>query len=98
MEAAVADELAFEWDDRKAASNLAKHRVSFVEASTVFGDPRALTVHDPDHSDEEDRFVTVGFSDRGRLLMISHADREERIRIISARKATSREAEDFANQ
>jgi hypothetical protein len=81
----------FEWDPHKATQNRRKHRVSFHEAATVFGDPLALTYHDPDHSVSEHRFITVGMSNAGRLLIVAHADREESIRIISARKTTLRE-------
>jgi hypothetical protein len=81
----------FEWDPDKAASNLTKHGVAFAEAATVFGDPLAITYYDPDHSDEEERFLTFGESSEGRLLVVSHTDREDRIRIISARMATGRE-------
>ena len=81
----------FEWDPRKATTNRRKHGVSFHEAATVFGDPLALTYDDPDHSSSEQRFITMGMSNTGRLLMIAHADRGDNIRIISARKATPRE-------
>lgn len=81
----------FEWDAAKARSNLVKHRISFEEATTIFLDERALTAHDPDHSVSEDRFVTTGMSNQTRILTVVHADREERIRIISARRATRRE-------
>lgn len=81
----------FEWDPDKAASNLTKHGVAFAEAATVFGDPLAITFFDPDHSDDEDRFVTFGHSNQGRLLVVSHTDRDNRTRIISARVATRRE-------
>jgi uncharacterized DUF497 family protein len=81
----------FEWDDQKAARNLAKHGVSFYEAATVFGDPLAMTYYDPDHSQDEDRFLTFGHSDAGQLLVVSHTDRDDRVRIISARRATRRE-------
>jgi hypothetical protein len=81
----------FEWDPRKAEVNLRKHGISFTEAGTVFGDELAITVRDPDHSDLEDRFITIGWSNRGRLLMISHTDRDDKIRIISARELTPRE-------
>ncbi len=77
--------LEFEWEPDKAARNLRKHTVSFQEAATVFGDETGATVYDPDHSDEEDRFLTIGYSNRGRLLIVSHTDRDNRIRIISAR-------------
>jgi uncharacterized DUF497 family protein len=83
--------LEFEWDPDKAASNAAKHGVSFEEAATVFGDPLSLTAYDPDHSQDEDRFITMGSSVDNRLLLVSHTDREDRIRIISARLATRRE-------
>jgi len=81
----------FEWDPIKAAQNRRKHGVSFHEAATVFGDPWALTYPDPDHSVEEQRFITTGTSNTGRLLIVAHADRGESIRIISARKTTLRE-------
>jgi len=81
----------FEWDPRKAVSNLRKHGVSFHEAATVFGDPLALTYSDPDHSVSEHRFITVEMSDPGRLLIVAHADCGETVRIISARKTTRRE-------
>ena len=83
--------MTFEWDPSKAAQNRRKHGVSFHEAATVFGDPLALTYQDPDHSVQEQRFITVGTSNTGRLLIVAHADRSERIRIISARKTTRRE-------
>jgi uncharacterized DUF497 family protein len=81
----------FEWVPRKAALNLRKHGVSFLEAGTVFGDQLAVTVHDPDHSDDEERFITVGWSSHRRLLIVSHTERGERIRIISARELTKTE-------
>jgi uncharacterized protein len=83
--------LEFEWQPDKAAKNLQKHKVSFQEAATVFADETSATVYDPDHSDEEDRFLTIGYSNRGRLLIVSHTDREQRIRIISARLLTPSE-------
>lgn len=83
--------MEFEWDDDKAAKNIAKHGVSFDEAATVFGDPLAVTYFDPDHSDDEDRFLTFGYSREGVLLIVSHTDRGDAIRIISARRATRRE-------
>jgi uncharacterized DUF497 family protein len=83
--------MEFEWDPEKAARNLARHGVSFQEAATVFGDPLAVTYFDPDHSEEEDRFLTFGHSSEGRLLVVSHTDREERTRIISARRVTPSE-------
>ena len=81
----------FEWDPRKEALNLRKHGVSFDEASTVFGDPLAGTISDPQHSEREFRFVTLGRSSENRLLVVAHADRGENTRIISARPATAHE-------
>ncbi len=83
--------MEFEWDPQKATSNRAKHGVSFQEAATAFGDPLAMTYFDPDHSDLEDRYLTFGSSENGRLLIVSHADRGKTTRIISARAATPRE-------
>lgn len=83
--------LTFEWDPRKATHNLRKHRVSFAEAATAFGDKLSVTFADPDHSEEEDRCITIGLSRRGRLLIVSHADGGDRIRIISARVTTRSE-------
>jgi len=81
----------FEWDPEKAARNYRKHRVSFHEAATIFGDPLALTFQDPDHSGRERRFITPGVSGAGRVLIVAHTDRGDNIRIINARKATRRE-------
>ncbi|MCP4536273.1 MAG: BrnT family toxin [Chloroflexi bacterium] len=83
--------LTFEWDPNKAASNLRKHDVTFEEAATVFEDWLSITVLDPDHSETEERHITVGMSKRGRLLLVAHTERQTRIRIISARQLTSRE-------
>jgi uncharacterized DUF497 family protein len=77
----------FEWDAAKAAQNLAKHGVSFEEATTALRDPLSATGLDPDHSFGEERFVTFGVSSRGRLLVVAHTDRDDIIRIISAREA-----------
>ncbi|HEY6464586.1 MAG TPA: BrnT family toxin [Candidatus Acidoferrales bacterium] len=85
----------FEWDPAKAARNSRKHRVSFFEASTIFGDPLAVTFSDPDHSASEQRFVTIGTSTKRRVLIVAHTDRDENIRIISARKATGRERKQY---
>jgi hypothetical protein len=83
--------MQFEWDPGKAKRNLKKHGISFEEAVTVFYDPLSATFDDPDHSGEEPRFITIGFSSRGRLIIVAHAERGEALRIISARPATSRE-------
>lgn len=83
--------LTFEWDPDKAKTNLARHGVGFLEAATVLGDPLSLTISDPNHSEGEQRFVSVGMSDRARLLVVAHTEWGERIRIISARRATRRE-------
>ena len=85
--------MRFEWDRRKADQNRKKHGVSFDEAVTVFYDPLAATVDDPDHSIAEERLITIGFSAKGRLIMVSHTEREGAARIISARRATARERE-----
>ena len=81
----------FEWDPQKAEKNVQKHGVTFAEASSVFNDPMFITLLDDEHSDEEERFITIGLSNKNRLVMIAHAERENRIRIISARKATKHE-------
>jgi uncharacterized DUF497 family protein len=83
--------MEFEWDRGKGRSNLSKHGVSFQEAATVFGDPLALEFPDPDHSDDEDRFLTFGCSTNGRFVVVAHADRGGRTRIISARRMTRQE-------
>jgi len=83
--------MEFEWDPAKAARNLRKHKVSFQEAASVFGDSLGVTVPDPDHSVGECRFITVGQSNRAMLLMVAHAQRRQRIRIISARKLSRAE-------
>jgi uncharacterized DUF497 family protein len=85
----------FEWDDVKAVSNEQKHGVSFAEAMTTFGDPLSVTGYDPRHADDEDRFLTMGTSVAGRLLVVSHTDRSDMVRIISARVATRRERKDY---
>ena len=86
--------LRIEWDDQKAAANLKKHGVSFDDAKTVFSDERAKLIDDPDHSDDEDRFVLLGMDRALRLLLVCHCYRSEGnvIRIISARKAISKES------
>jgi uncharacterized DUF497 family protein len=89
-------ELDFEWDADKANMNAEKHRVSFEEAATVFDDPMFITFIDSEHSMGEERYITIGMSRRGRLLVLAHADRKDRIRIISARRATRREEQFYA--
>jgi uncharacterized DUF497 family protein len=78
----------FEWDAEKAASNLERHAVSFEDASTVFGDPLALTILDTDHSIDEERELTIGLSTSGQTVVVWHTSRGEKTRIIGARRAT----------
>ena len=89
--------MRYEWDDAKAIANQAKHGVDFEEASTVFEDAWARVIDDPDHSQEEQRFIILGLSLRARILVVFHCLRQEgnAIRIISARRATRREAEQY---
>jgi uncharacterized DUF497 family protein len=87
--------LTFEWDVHKAGSNLAKHGVSFEEATTVFGDPVSITIPDPAHSQTEERFIILGRSHQGRLLVVIHTERGDNVRIISARHASRRERKDY---
>lgn len=90
-------ELRFEWDPKKAAANLRTHGVSFEDAQTVFADENARLIDDPDHSEEEDRFVLLGLTSSLRLLVVAHCYRVEGnvIRIISARKATANERHSY---
>ena len=81
----------FEWNENKAEHNLARHGVSFDEAKTVFDDPLYVDFYDPDHSDEEHRYIIMGQSRQGRLLIVSYTEREDVIRLISARQVTRRE-------
>ncbi len=87
--------MRFEWDAKKAAVNLQRHRVSFEEATTVFGDAFARTYEDPAHSESEARELTFGFSSAGRALVVSHCERGKRVRIISARPMTRRERQQY---
>lgn len=87
--------MQFEWDPVKAAKNAAKHGVEFTEAMTVFGDPLEVTIPDPEHSVEERRFLSMGESSAGRLLVVAYTEREGRIRIISAREATAQERKTY---
>jgi hypothetical protein len=88
----------FEWDPEKAESNLEKHGVSFPEAATAFSDSLSLTIPDPDHSEDEDRFILTGITFSGRLVVVSHAERGETIRLISARLATRRERRTYEEE
>lgn len=90
--------MRFEWDPEKARRNLKKHGVSFDEAVTAFYDPLSATFDDPDHSDEEQRYITIGFSSQERLLVIGHTERGEVVRIISARRATAHERKKHEKQ
>ena len=88
----------FEWDPEKARANLAKHGVSFEEAMRAFLDPLSVTILDPDHSEGEDRFVLLGQSSSGRLLVVVHTDRRDAVRLISARRATRRERRTYEQE
>ena len=85
----------FEWDSEKAEANFQKHEVSFAEAATVFFDPLSLTIPDPLHSDDENRFIITGLSNQQRQLVVIHLERDDRIRIISARLATASERKKY---
>ncbi len=87
--------MKFEWDENKAARNLLKHRVSFEEAKTLFDDPLYVDFYDPDHSDNEERYLIIGKSSRGRLLIMSYTERGDSIRLISAREVTRSEREAY---
>ena len=87
--------MKFEWDAGKADENLQKHGVSFDEATTVFGDPLAITYADPEHSIGEYRFLTFGHSAHGRLIVVAHTDRDGKIRPISAREMTRKEKKEY---
>lgn len=87
--------MRFTWDSKKAGSNLVDHGVSFQEASTVFGDALAMTTPDPDHSVGEQRLLTMGQSEVGQLIVVSHTEEGEDIHIISARRATTHERKDY---
>ena len=93
-------ELYFEWDANKNIINQKKHKISFEEAQTVFYDENALLIDDPDHSEEEERFILLGFSRRANLLVVCHCYRQSEsvIRIISARKATKTEERVYREQ
>jgi uncharacterized DUF497 family protein len=90
--------LTFEWDSRKARSNVAKHGVSFEAATTIFGDRLSLTIPDPDHSIAERRWITMGRGYRGKLLVVVHTERGDNIRLISARRANRREQKSYEQE
>ncbi len=90
--------MQFEWDPKKAEQNLKGHDVSFDEAVTVFYDPLSATFDDPDHSANEQRYLTIGFSSKNHLLVVAHAERGENVRIISARQATAHERKKHERQ
>ena len=83
--------MQFEWDAKKATGNIHRHNITFHEAATIFGDPLAITFNDPDHSIKEERYLTFGLSRFNHFLVVSHTDRGNRIRIISARLMTKQE-------
>ncbi len=87
--------LTFEWDEEKDLSNQKKHGVSFEEAKTVFNDARSITIADEQHSEEEDRYIDIGTSCHGRVIVVSYTEREPNIRIISCRKATKSERKSY---
>jgi uncharacterized protein len=87
--------MKFDWDTNKAVSNLSKHGVSFDEAKTVFDDPLYVDFYDPDHSEDEERYLILGISNQGRLLIVSYTGREELTRLISARVVTRIEREAY---
>ncbi|MFH1624733.1 MAG: BrnT family toxin [Pseudomonadota bacterium] len=87
--------LTFEWDEEKSKRNFRKHGVRFEEAKTVFNDPFAITIGDPDHSDEEERYLDIGLSSTGRVLVVWYTEREENIRIIGCRRVTPSERKTY---
>jgi hypothetical protein len=90
--------MKFRWDPQKASKNLRKHRVSFQEAATLFGDPLSATASDPDHSEDEDRYIIIGLSNRSRQLIVSFAEEGTHIRIISARELTRGERKTYEEE
>lgn len=87
--------MEFEWDDEKASKNLSKHGVAFDEAKTIFDDPLHIDFYDPDHSDEEERYLIIGESHYGQLLIVSYTERGDIVRLISAREAIPVERKDY---
>lgn len=94
----MAMDLVFEWDEDNARSNEAKHGVAFHEGKTVFNDPFAVTIPDPDHSEYEDRWIDIGFSSKGRLVVVGYSERNDRIRIIGCRMATPGEQRRYGDE
>jgi len=94
------DERTFIWDEEKHKLNIIKHKITFMEAATVFDDDNALVINDPEHSYEEDRFIIIGFSESSRLLIVCHCYRsnDSVIRIFSARKANMRERKEYGEK
>jgi uncharacterized DUF497 family protein len=90
--------IEFEWDPEKAEINRRKHGVGFPEAATIFRDPLGITIFDPDHSTGEDRYITIGVSDRGRVVMVAHTDRGQITRVISARELTRAERREYEKE
>jgi uncharacterized DUF497 family protein len=90
--------MEFEWDTSKADSNVEKHGVGFIEATTVFGDPLEVTIPDPDHSEGDLRFLSLGRSAQGRLLVVAYTERDGRIRLISAREAAPKERRKYESK
>lgn len=88
----------FEWDEEKADANERKHQIHFHEGATIFDDPHIATMHDPDHSADEHRYLSVGYSSQGRLLLVCYTEHGDNIRLISCRKATRRERQMYAKE
>jgi len=88
-------DMRFEWDEAKAAVNLTKHGIRFEEAQTVFGDETSITIYDEQHSDDEDRYIDIGRSVNGRILVVVYTESETSIRIISCRQATAKERRQY---
>jgi hypothetical protein len=88
----------FAWDEEKAEQNLRKHHISFEEAETVFDDPLSITISDPDHSSHEERFIDIGLSDKKRLLVVVYTERENKVRLISARLANRIERKKYEEE
>jgi uncharacterized DUF497 family protein len=87
--------LIFEWDSKKERANRRKHGISFDEARTIFSDPQELLIADPEHSEDEERLISVGISNRKRILLVVYTEKGDRIRLISARRAAPREQEQY---